>query len=80
MLVRLTQKLAECIDGIDLAGHSPGQIIELPDRQAALLIAEGWATPAGREFSRARSRHREGDATGNPANTARDRRASSRRR
>jgi hypothetical protein len=80
MLVRLTQKLAECIDGIDLSGHSAGQIIELPDPQAALLVAEGWATPAGREFSRARSRHREGHATGDAANPPRDRRASSRRR
>jgi hypothetical protein len=80
MLVRLTQKLAERIDGVDLSGHSAGQIIELPVHQAALLIAEGWAAPARRELSRARSRRPDAHASGTPAHNERDKQASSRRR
>jgi hypothetical protein len=52
MLVRLTRKHAECLDGVDLSGHRVGQIISLPDRDAALLIAEGWAVPTVTEFGR----------------------------
>jgi hypothetical protein len=51
MMVRLTRKHAECIDGIDLSSHRVGQILDLPDREAALLIAEGWAKPASAEFT-----------------------------
>jgi hypothetical protein len=52
MLIRLTRKYAECIDGVDLTDHRVGQIIDLPERDAALLIAESWATPASAEFTR----------------------------
>jgi hypothetical protein len=55
MLVRLTQKHAECIDGIDLSAHRAGQLLDLPERDAALLIAEGWAAPASGEFVRAQA-------------------------
>ena len=78
MLVRLTRKLAECIDGIDLSTRRVGQMIELPHPQAALLIAEGWAVPAAREFSRARNRH-DADANCNASKSDRHRRASSQR-
>ena len=44
MRVRLTQKLAERVDGIDLTGMAVGDVLELPDRQALCLILEGWAT------------------------------------
>jgi hypothetical protein len=54
MLVRLTQKHADAIDGVDLSAHSAGQLLDLPERDAALLIAEGWAAPASAEFTRAR--------------------------
>jgi hypothetical protein len=40
----LTCKLAESIDDVDLSGHAPGDVIRLPDRDARMLIAEGWAT------------------------------------
>jgi hypothetical protein len=53
MLVRLIQKHAECIDGVDLSAHRAGQLLDLPERDAALLIAEGWAAPASGEFVRA---------------------------
>jgi hypothetical protein len=43
MRVRLTRKLAEVIDGVDLSGHTVGDAFDLPRRDARLLIAEGWA-------------------------------------
>jgi len=45
MRVRLTRKLAECIDGVDLAGHTVGDVLDLMDRDALCLLAEGWAVP-----------------------------------
>jgi hypothetical protein len=41
--LRLTRKLAEEIDGINLANHEVGDQMDLPERKAELLIAEGWA-------------------------------------
>ena len=43
MGLRLTRKLAEVIDGVDLTGRSVGDILKLPASEARLLIAEGWA-------------------------------------
>jgi hypothetical protein len=43
MAVRLTRKLADMIDGIDLSTSRVGQVLYLPWRDAWLLIAEGWA-------------------------------------
>lgn len=43
MQIRLTRKLAEAIDGIDLSGHAVGDVIDLPQHDAAVLVAEGWA-------------------------------------
>ena len=43
MQVRLTRKLAQCIDGVDLTGHQVGEILNLPVHDAHLLIAEDWA-------------------------------------
>lgn len=43
MLVRLTKKFADQIDGIDLSPYVVGDTITLPWRAAKLLIAEGWA-------------------------------------
>ena len=43
MLVRLTRKLAQRIDGIDLRRCAVGEIVDLPDREALSLIAEAWA-------------------------------------
>ena len=43
MELRLTRKLAEVIDGVDLTGRSVGDIVKLPASEARLLIAEGWA-------------------------------------
>jgi hypothetical protein len=43
MEVCLVRKLADCLDGVDVAPYTVGDIIDLPDRQARLLILEGWA-------------------------------------
>jgi hypothetical protein len=47
MRVRLIKKLADTIDGIDLAGCRVGDILDLPRRAARLLIAEQWASAEG---------------------------------
>lgn len=44
MRIRLTRKLANCIDGVDLSRYSVGDGLNLPTWEARLLIAEGWAT------------------------------------
>ena len=46
MYVRLTRKLAEMIDGIDLSLCEVGDVMELSDREGRILIAEGWAVRA----------------------------------
>ena len=44
--VRLIRKYAEMIDGVDLEHAAVGDHLELPPRDANVLIAEGWAEPA----------------------------------
>jgi hypothetical protein len=44
MKVRLTRKLAEIIDGVSLEGARVGDVLDLGEREARLLIAEDWAT------------------------------------
>jgi hypothetical protein len=48
MKVRLTRKLAEQIDGIDLEGRAPGDLLDLSPEQARLIVAEQWAIPERR--------------------------------
>lgn len=43
--VRLTRKLALALNGFDLSGIRVGDVILVPERVAAMLIAEGWAEP-----------------------------------
>src|SRR5215470_4745013 len=53
MRIRLTRKLAEFIDGVDLRGFQVGDVVDLAAADAKLLIAEGWAaesTPAESTF------------------------------
>ena len=45
MRVVLTRKLAECVDGVELSGWRVGEVLELPDQEASLLLAERWAIP-----------------------------------
>jgi len=49
VVIRLTRKLAECIDGVDLSRWSVGELMRLEVREALLLIAEGWAEPVQAE-------------------------------
>ena len=43
--VRLTRKLATMLDGVDVSALEIGDIVELPDNAARILIAERWAEP-----------------------------------
>ena len=43
MAIRLTRKLALRIDGIDISAVRVGDVIELPEPHARMLLAEGWA-------------------------------------
>ena len=49
MKVRLVKKFAERVDGVDLRGREVGQTVDLPPREATLLVAEQWAMPERRE-------------------------------
>ena len=46
MHIRLTRKLAEVVNGLDLRSFTVGQIIDLKDAPALMLLREGWAEPA----------------------------------
>ena len=48
MLVRLIRKFAECLDGVDLSHYNVGDLLDLPSREAELLIAERWALRSGK--------------------------------
>jgi hypothetical protein len=43
MWIRLTRKLADFLDGIDVSDRREGDRFELSTFEAQLLIAEGWA-------------------------------------
>ena len=46
MHIRLTKKLADALNGLDLRGFRIGDVIQLEDPLAAMLIAEKWAVTA----------------------------------
>jgi hypothetical protein len=46
MKVRLTRKFSNLLNGIDLSHFQKGDTLELPARDAEMLLAEGWAEPA----------------------------------
>jgi hypothetical protein len=46
MKVRLTRKFSNVLNGIDLSHAHIGDTLDLPARDANLLVAEGWAEPA----------------------------------
>jgi hypothetical protein len=43
MKIRLTRKLANWLDGVDVTNHAVGDVLDLPVEEARLLIAEQWA-------------------------------------
>ena len=46
MLIRLTKKLAAVMNGVDVSGVNVGDIVDLPEPAARMMIDEGWAVPA----------------------------------
>jgi hypothetical protein len=50
--VRLTRKLAEMIDGVDLSRRSVGDVFRLAEPEARLLVAEEWAVPTDKRAER----------------------------
>ena len=49
MKVRLKCVLAEYLDGIDVRNRRAGDVLDLPEPEAQLLIAEKWAIEERRE-------------------------------
>ena len=47
--VRLLRKYAATIDGVNLENAAVGDRLDLPPRDASILIAEGWAVHADDE-------------------------------
>jgi len=45
MRIRLTRKLALCLNGVDISDLRVGEEVDLPERSARVLIADGWAEP-----------------------------------
>jgi hypothetical protein len=43
MRVRLTRRLAERLDGVDVSAHGVGDVFEVTRHEGELLVAEGWA-------------------------------------
>ena len=43
MQIRLIRKLANYLDGIDVVQYREGDLLDIPKREAELLIAERWA-------------------------------------
>lgn len=48
MRVRIVRKLADRVDGIDLTNCGVGEVIDLPDPDGRLIIAEEWGVFARR--------------------------------
>jgi hypothetical protein len=45
MKIRLTRKLSQQLNGVDISRRRVGDVLDLPRRDAELLLAEGWAQP-----------------------------------
>ena len=43
--IRLIKKLAAALNGVDISALRVGDVIELPESTARMMIAEGWAEP-----------------------------------
>jgi hypothetical protein len=43
MRIRLTRKLAHALNGLDLRPFKVGDVIDLEDSLACMLLREGWA-------------------------------------
>lgn len=63
MKIRLTRKFSNVLNGIDLSRFAKGETMDLPARDADMLIAEGWAELA-EESARDRASDRPSRARG----------------
>ena len=45
--VRITRKFADHLNGLDLSRVRVGDVLELSERDASMLIREGWAEQVG---------------------------------
>ena len=52
----LIRKLARALNGIDLSACNEGDILEMSNQDAQLLLAEGWAVPVVEERPAAHDR------------------------
>jgi hypothetical protein len=50
MKVCLVRKLADRVNGIDLATYRVGDVLDLPQHQVEMLVAEGWAVTDRRDI------------------------------
>lgn len=66
--VRLTHKLADLLNGVDLTRVRQGEEMILSRREAFLLVAEGWAEPL--DFPKAVSSNGNGNGPAVAADTA----------
>jgi hypothetical protein len=62
MRIRLTRKLSQSLNGVDLSRQRVGDVIDLPRHDAELLLAEGWALPATENNFEAKPSSEGGDA------------------
>jgi hypothetical protein len=62
MQVRLTRRLAEYIDGIDLSRLSVGDLVNLSRHDGEMLVAEGWAVSVPAERNGDRRAHAANDS------------------
>ena len=58
MRVRLVRKLADRVDGVDLTHCDVGEVIELPEPDGRLVIAEQWGEFARRQADLEQARER----------------------
>ena len=47
MRIRITRKFANALNGIDLSRVKTGDVVDLSEWNARVLVAEGWAEPVG---------------------------------
>jgi hypothetical protein len=43
--IRLTKRLAAMLNSIDVSALREGDIVDVPDKTAQMLVSDGWAEP-----------------------------------
>jgi hypothetical protein len=71
MRVRILRKLADWLDGVDLTHCDVGEVIDLPEHDGALVVAENWAVFARRQED-ALARRFAGNPTGSAYHVGND--------